>query len=1476
MYASPGSTGQAVSLGAIRNDYSPQGRPCVGLYCAGQPANNAWSEVIYGNPDLDGISRQIRVVPDQWYEASAYVSTIGCAAYLTAAFFDNNGAYITEVSSPPIATNYSHWNSQPQWDAAGRAWRIFKTPANCVWADVRVRATSFTAAGSYAFISGLMLAPCRANQTEPSPFVEGGVTTIEGGRIRALSIDTGQIKANAITSGKILAGEVKAVNIGTGAITAEKVFAGAITAEKLTLSDISNMVLNGEFKDGKFEGWYSVNGAISVGPPGDPGGQWRLFSMARDVAYSNVISVTPDDEIYLSAMVYNVHGVSAGLLAILSDQGGGAAQYPSITSAHTDGWRRVEGRIKIPAGIQQMQILIWANKNSGDPETGIYWGKIQVRRAASAQMIVDGAITADKVRANSITANKLAVASSNMAFNPRFEMGMRGFTHQQGWTGHSGMNLDAVGNWAPAGFRPITSNAANTSAGGLGGSYTDFTSQMVDTAGNIQNYPVTAGAWIEVSACVSAHRCNAHLYIAWCNSAGAVITYSKSNEIINNTPSGETSYRDFPKCFVAAQAPAGAAQFFVILRAAAPYGDAPYIFWSALMIGPCVPNQTYPSDYADPGLTVIGGGRIITGSIAADRIVGKSITAAQIEGLSITGNEIAANSITTNKLTIAARQIQTAGFNFRYNRTVNQIQWDTGYIYYTHENGTTVGVTIAAGAHINDGWGSLNWPKGQDWVHWSNDINYASNTNQDWLCLLCWDGGGLDIKHGNTIIDGGRVVANTIHGDKITAGTISADRIELNSLTASQIASGAISTDELAAGAVTANKIGVGLSTGNRFFNSDFSQNIIGWQANWHSDGVVPYVNIATDFSPSPGVYSALVHRPDAPGNRVVADYVLRRRVGDAWSNQYPAAEGQRFEFTAYVSGHRANCAIALQFVNGNGHEIGIFWSNELPPYYNNGPLNGWPRLGVFGTAPPGTYGVIPICRTIFTGDAQPYQFWTCLYLGLATTHQSEFSPYAPSSMTVIDGGYIATGSLHANKITAGTITGDRILGREITAGHIKTNQIWSEHIAGEQITGGHIVGGTITGTHIAAGSIDANKLTVRTRGISVIACDIQVRASDGYISWGSGYVSYIDNNGNRQDQPINAAGRVASGWTMIGWYIGWDNFAMYDNTNGSWAAGMADPNFVPLAFYTGGSGLVAYYGNTIIDGGRIVTGSIQAGQIAAGAINADKIGSDQIQARHIAVGQVTADKIGTGTLTAGAVYIGNHRFVLEAYNTTANRRMYIRDDNDQLRAMIGYIGDQVGGTDRAQPYGLCMWDQWGTLIANGGGYHGGAIWARSIGAHSIVANTITANEITGDRLIVAEAQIGELVVGNTRLANNSVSQTVAAGSSGQSAGVTIATRGTGKVQIRAGRHGSPGFQQSALVNTGNLRVYRDGGELFGIPANFMYRHEPSVNASYKFPLGHVLLLTDEVGAGVHNYQVVDDNNIGLGGVFIEVTELSK
>lgn len=1217
------------------------------------------------------------------------------------------------------------------------------------------------------------------------------VNTITAAQIAADTITSTQIATGAITADELAANAVTAVKISAGAITAREIAAGAITAAKLTLSDPSNMVLNGDFLNGTVDGWTGVvlnTDCVIEGPfQNDPGGAYRLRTNARDAAYTSVATAQAGDEIYVSAMVANFNAGRANLFVQAIDgQGGSIGLFGGAYTDTKNAWVRLEGRLALPAGTARFRLLLQTERSTTD-STWTYWGRVSARRAASAQMIVDGSIITDKLAANSVVASKLAVASQNMAFNPRGDQGLRGYQHTVAWTNSTPVSLGVPGDWAPAAYRSIGVGCSATVAQ-VGSTYSDIVQRTVDASGNPVNYPCVQNVRYEASVCVSSHRCTGQLIIVWCNAAGSAIGFSYGTAQANNQAGNGVSYRDFPKSAVIDTAPAGATQFFIVLRGLSPYvGDSPYAFFSALMISTAHTGQSQVSDYVDPGVTIIDGGNIVTnslhgnritaGTIGADRIVAASITSTQIAANAITATQIAAGAVNTDEL---AANAVTA-----YNISANSI----------------TAREIATGAITAD--------------------EIAANAIQAVHILA---GQIISDKIGANQIYASHIVAGQITTEKIATNAITADKILANQITAAKIAVGAVGADQIAAGAILADKIGVGLTNGNLLHNTDYMSG--GWSiGNTPNPALSRTLAGLGDPNAPAGMQAAMLHGltngayADVSFNTVGSD-------GTVTPLHYNVQRGKRYEFSAYVNCYSsAGADLGVACYDGNGNLI-VDYHGGHKNEVSLGSLTQWPRLAMFFTMPIGTYYAIFYVRTYYnTTGQQTYTFISGAYLGLAQDNQTQFSPWSPASNTVINGGQIATNTLHANRIVAGTITGDRIAGSTISGGNIVGNTITGGHIQANSIGTGHIIANSINSSHIAANSIDARNIRIQARPINTVGIDFSVNKNTRVVSWTGGYVLWVDYNGAARSVFCPAGSYQAVGAYSYFWWCASEGVqdavrAGSDN----WGTIFSNPENVMLASYDGAAGLNVLTGGTIIDGTRINTGSITANQIGASQINAGHIGAGQITATHIGAGQVTTDKLAAYQVTAEKI---------------AGRSI------TALQIAVGAIG-------------------------------AAEIAARSITADRLQANSITFTELSGGRLIVSEAQIDNLIVGNSKLQNNAVSSVASSSSSGNNTGVNIYVRGTGKVLVKAGRHGNPGQQVGTNFNTGNLRISRNGVEIFAIPANFMFRWENSVSASYKYPLGHNVQLTEEIGAGSYFYAVADDNNIGLGGVYIEVTELSK
>lgn len=358
----------------------------------------------------------IPVKPNQRYEAYAYLGMHRCDAYLVIFWYDANKAYITEQVSP-MATDVGVGGAGGNVLSGYQQIGLFGTPpANAAFAGWAIRKNK-TYAGqgsSYAFMVRPYFGEAYPNQTQFSPWSPGGITTISAEYIRTGAVIAGKIAANAVTAGTIAAGAVTAEKIAASAVTADKVAANsigathiaanAITAKQLVLTDFSNMADNG-WQRGSLDGWaVSWQQDFYFDGQGFDASGWILKSIGRDCAGSNWINVTPGETYYYEAWVYNQDASRAHVMAHCSDGSGGSHTWPvaGLTDVKHN-WAKISGRVTIPAGCTRMQMLLQTDRTAGTGNS-TFWSKPVMRRASSAELIVDGAITANKLSVNSLSA----------------------------------------------------------------------------------------------------------------------------------------------------------------------------------------------------------------------------------------------------------------------------------------------------------------------------------------------------------------------------------------------------------------------------------------------------------------------------------------------------------------------------------------------------------------------------------------------------------------------------------------------------------------------------------------------------------------------------------------------------------------------------------------------------------------------------------------------------------------------------------------------------------------------------------------------------------------------------------------------------------------------------------------------------------------------------------------------------------------
>ncbi|MET3925543.1 phage tail protein [Devosia sp. 2618] len=317
-----------------------------------------------------------------------------------------------------------------------------KIAANAVTADKIIANAVTTAKIAAGAVTATEVA---ANAITTAKIAAGAVTATE---IAANAIIADKIATNAITTAKIAAGAVTATEIATGAVTAVKISAGAVTADKvaansitgdklvansitareLILTDFENLVPNGSFVNGDAAGWTLPAGVTVVSGPSDAPTQYVLkFDETTVDRYANaiglnIISCQPGDQflfrvdaettgaprksrIHLRAGFIDNTGASLGLALVVADSGD-----MSSTSFST-----ISGTFTVPPGAAGITALTVRKVAQADSSGGLNVTNVAVFRRASAELIVDGAITADKLAVNAIIAGKIAAGAINTA-----------------------------------------------------------------------------------------------------------------------------------------------------------------------------------------------------------------------------------------------------------------------------------------------------------------------------------------------------------------------------------------------------------------------------------------------------------------------------------------------------------------------------------------------------------------------------------------------------------------------------------------------------------------------------------------------------------------------------------------------------------------------------------------------------------------------------------------------------------------------------------------------------------------------------------------------------------------------------------------------------------------------------------------------------------------------------------------------------
>ncbi|MFA9261797.1 MAG: phage tail protein [Undibacterium sp.] len=486
----------------------------------------------------------------------------------------------------------------------------------------------------------------------------------------------------------------------------------------------------------------------------------------------------------------------------------------------------------------------------------------------------------------------------------------------------------------------------------------------------------------------------------------------------------------------------------------------------------------------DYGRTIIEGSRIKTGTIQTGQIAANAITADQIAADSISASKLMAGSVTSSKMLIGnySNLISNAGFEtgdfsswtiYAGSPTIRarlagdvpmaaptahvcKLPAGNGIAVFSHEKPFNLpqdGIKAAGGEiyKVSIDVASSAPLSGGNYLY--AFFLHADGTSSS-LLIKSFDsqmvGTGWQTLSGELTVPNGVVKFHLYIG---RSGFTASDFFFTNllitrksdgslivdgSITASKISAGSITADKIAAGAITADQINIGYSN-NLLINSDLNGGIFGYRV----------------YNATPSDYGAFYIRKDsyAPlagalelyqlGGLSSSDIYFTDVVSGNPDKYYDATPGQRFEFSAYFYNAGCACTLFLEWRDITNAVVGYSQANYLAtnaiaPYFS---IGNYTRGHLFGIAPASTVKVRPIFRkqSSNSGWATSYAFVTRFMLAEATAVQSVPSPWSNNGQTMINGSFISTGAITADKINVTALSALAANVGDLTAGVLRS-----------------------------------------------------------------------------------------------------------------------------------------------------------------------------------------------------------------------------------------------------------------------------------------------------------------------------------------------------------------------------------------------------------------------------------------------------
>lgn len=562
--------------------------------------------------------------------------------------------------------------------------------------------------------------------------------------------------------------------------------------------------------------------------------------------------------------------------------------------------------------------------------------------------------------------------------------------------------------------------------------------------------------------------------------------------------------------------------------------------------------------------------------------------------------------------------------------------WKADGTYTSYTDVTAVAGTTLSGAAVT----------------FTGDIIPPAGALRCWLYILVesWTAGAVYVSNvrcnlksgGDLIVDGSIVTdhmaANSINGNRITAGTLHADKIQAGTITGDKI-----STGTSLPGSITVGTTGVSIEAVRQTVAATQSVTNIIPMKDWYPRSVSTLPgqwtlnnpacsqSLTTSASLGPsGSTEVMWHGYGYATNAGGAGFIYnfydtdgydhsKTYVFSYWFKRTGAGIGGGMYLGANTGGNTQN--FADNTTNSNPYFISYNMGNIVAEkwYFMVGVLHG---SGTNITTQSGLSGIYDGDTGVRIGAGYDYksapgstmqtmrafQFYAenTQLIFLARPKVEELS----GSNTEFIGKYFAQSVGNwandpANRINNGPST--LVEPGKIQISGSTTLSNWRNGSDTTKIEGGSI----------AANTINANKLTIGNRGVSFRDIEFQASANGATLSWANGLMFYTNDAGASTYCNIPASSITPGNSSYYYLYInkpgnGTQNETAPIAATTSWSTANTENTICLATWQAGTVNVIVNWGGTIIDGSKIVTGTIDANRIKANTVlaNTVKIGS--------------------------------------------------------------------------------------------------------------------------------------------------------------------------------------------------------------------------------------------------------------------------